>query len=172
LIVLGSSSNAGDNFIVGDANGTHAYAVVNYTASSSSPFELYNPWGVTSAVGSTFTWNGHQIYGGPFYANATLISQDFATQTLGNGAVARMDDLSNDPHQIATVRNTPSVPVVIAHDREQADGSLANSLSVSADEVADVSVTTASGSPRHAIDRVMAGVNDWWGPETWGSARW
>ena len=38
LIVLGSSSSAGDNLIVGDSQGTHAYAVVNYVSSSSNPF--------------------------------------------------------------------------------------------------------------------------------------
>ena len=47
LIVLGSSPNANDNLIVGDSQGTHAYAVVNYAASSSTPFEVYNPWGST-----------------------------------------------------------------------------------------------------------------------------
>ena len=60
LIVLGSSSNASDNLIVGDANETHAYAMVGYSASSSTPFELYNPWGISSVVGSTFSWNGHR----------------------------------------------------------------------------------------------------------------
>ena len=53
LIVLGSSPNANDNLIVGDSNGTHAYAVINYNASSSTPFELYNPWGLGSVVGHT-----------------------------------------------------------------------------------------------------------------------
>ena len=31
------------------------------------------------------TFNGHQVYGGPFYANATLISQDFSYQFIGTG---------------------------------------------------------------------------------------
>ena len=48
LIVLGSSPNANDNLIVGDSQGTHAYAVVSYIASSSTPFELYNPWGISA----------------------------------------------------------------------------------------------------------------------------
>ena len=85
LIVLGSSSKANDNLIVGDSQGTHAYAVVNYVSSSSTPFEVYNPWGISSVVGSTTTFNGHQVYGGPFYANATLISQDFSSQFIGTG---------------------------------------------------------------------------------------
>ena len=73
LIVLGSSPNAGDNLIVGDSQGTHAYAVVNYNASSSTPFELYNPWGLSSVVGHTSTFNGHQVYDGPFWFGSSLI---------------------------------------------------------------------------------------------------
>jgi hypothetical protein len=104
LIVLGSSSAANDNLIVGDSQGTHAYAVVNYAASSSNPFELYNPWGVSSVVGSTVTYNGRQVYGGPFYANATLISQDFAFQSSGAGAEAGMTDLGSvTTHDLAAV---------------------------------------------------------------------
>lgn len=72
--------------------------------SSSTPFELYNPWGVSSVVGSTVTYNGHQVYGGPFYATATLISQDFASQSLGLGAEAGATDLgSAEPHSLAAV---------------------------------------------------------------------
>jgi len=135
LIVLGSSSNAADNLIVGDSEGTHAYAVVDYTASSSTPFELYNPWGSSSVVGSTVTYKGQQVYGGPFYANATLISQDFASQTFESGAVAGMGDLSNGGQEITGVLGTTLVPTANAHDREQADGSLANNLLVSANRI-------------------------------------
>ena len=103
LIVLGSSPNANDNLIVGDSQGTHAYAVVNYTASSSNPFELYNPWGVSSVVGSTVTFNGRQVYGGPFYANATLISQDFAYQFIGTGAEAGTVSVNNGSREVAGI---------------------------------------------------------------------
>ena len=85
LIVLGSSPNANDNLIVGDSEGTHAYAVVGYSTSSTTPFELYNPWGISSVIGSTISFNGRQVYGGPFYADANLISQDFAFQSVGRG---------------------------------------------------------------------------------------
>ncbi|HET6880907.1 MAG TPA: C2 family cysteine protease, partial [Pirellulales bacterium] len=94
LIVLGSSSKAGDNLIVGDSQGTHAYAVVNYIASSSTPFELYNPWGA-SGLGGTVTYNGHQVYGGAFYATASMISQDFSSQSIGAGATAEIDTAGN-----------------------------------------------------------------------------
>lgn len=86
LIVLGSSPRANDNLIVGDSSGTHAYAMVGYNSSSSTPFELYNPWGVSSVVNSTISYNGSQVYAGPFYANSSLISQDFAMQSIGSGA--------------------------------------------------------------------------------------
>ena len=91
LIVLGSSPSANDNLVVGDSQGTHAYAVVGYNASSSTPFELYNPWGVSSTVGSTISYNGSQVYGGAFYASAAMIQQDFADQSIGNGSSAEGD---------------------------------------------------------------------------------
>ena len=97
LIVLGSSPNAGDNLIVGDSNGTHAYAVISYNASSSTPFELYNPWGLSSVVGHTSSFNGHQVYDGPFWFSSSLISQDFASQTIGTGTAAGLDGHGNMP---------------------------------------------------------------------------
>ncbi len=87
IIVMGSSSSANDNLIVGDSGGTHAYAVVGYNASSSSPFELSNPWGVSSTINGLTTYNGHNVYGGAFWASSSLISQDFAGQYYGFGAV-------------------------------------------------------------------------------------
>ena len=97
LIVLGSSPNANDNLIVGDSNGTHAYAVINYNASSSTPFELYNPWGLSSVVDHTWNWNGHQVYDGPFWFGSSPMLQDFASQTIGTGAAAGMDVHGNSP---------------------------------------------------------------------------
>ena len=99
LIVLGSSSNAGDNLIVGDSNGTHAYAVINYNASSSTPFELYNPWGLSSVVGHTSNFNGHQVYDGPFWFGSSPMLQDFASQTIGTGTAARMADHGNSSQE-------------------------------------------------------------------------
>ena len=87
LIVLGSSPTRPPTYIVGDSQGTHAYAVVNYTASSSNPFEVYNPWGTDSSGWALGTFNGHQVYG-LFSANATFLSQNFAGQSIGAGAVA------------------------------------------------------------------------------------
>jgi hypothetical protein len=86
FIVMCSSPNAGDNGVVGDANGTHAYAMIGYNASSSTPFEFFNPWHVSNAVNSTITWNGHQVYGGPFWLSGATISQDFAAQDIGSAS--------------------------------------------------------------------------------------
>jgi hypothetical protein len=82
IIVLGSSVSANDNLIVGDSEGTHAYAVVGYNASSSTPFELYNPWGLSSTLNATMNWNGHTVYDGAFYASSSLIASDFADQFI------------------------------------------------------------------------------------------
>ena len=105
LIVLGSSSNAGDNLIVGDSNGTHAYAVINYNASSSTPFELYNPWGLSSVVGHTSNFNGHQVYDGPFWFGSSPMSQDFAAQTIGTGTAAGLDHHGNSSQVSARSAN-------------------------------------------------------------------
>ena len=113
LIVLCSSPNAGDNLIVGDSYGTHAYAVISYNASSSTPFELYNPWGLSSVVGHTSSFNGHQVYDGPFWFGSSLISQDFASQTIGTGTAAGLDVHGNSSQAgagaRARVRPFPSV---------------------------------------------------------------
>ncbi len=108
LIVLDSSPNAGDNLIVGDSQGTHAYAMVNYSASSSNPFELYNPWGASSAVGGTIAYSGHQVYGGAFWANATLINNDFAEQDFGTGAAGRSE--TNTHRVFETAASVPAGP--------------------------------------------------------------
>ncbi len=108
LIVLCSSPNAGDNLIVGDSNGTHAYAVISYNASSSTPFELYNPWGLSSVVGHTSSFNGHQVYDGPFWFGSSLISQDFASQTIGTGTAAGPDVHGNSSQAGAASANSGS----------------------------------------------------------------
>jgi hypothetical protein len=85
LIVLASSSAPASQYIVGDAQSTHAYAVVNYTASSSQPFLVYNPWGTDSSGWALGTFNGHAVYG-LFNVSAGFLSQNFASQTFGSGA--------------------------------------------------------------------------------------
>ena len=102
LIVLHSSPNAGDNLIVGhlDAQNTpeiHDYAVISYNASSSTPFELYNPWGDSSVLGHTTTFNSHQVYDGPFWFSSSLISQDFGFQFIGTGTAAGLDGHGDMP---------------------------------------------------------------------------
>jgi len=133
LIVLGSSSKAGDNLIVGDSSGTHAYAVVNYVASSSTPFELFNPWGATSVVGGTISYNGHQVYGGAFYATASLIAQDFANQFIGVGAISTAEqhnaagatpiDVANEMESLVNELATTSTSANSAYDRVFAEAS-------------------------------------------------
>jgi hypothetical protein len=108
LIVLGSSPNANDNLIVGDSNGTHAYAVINYNASSSTPFELYNPWGLSSVVDHTLNWNGHQVYDGPFWFGSSPMLQDFASQTIGTGTAAGPDVHGNSSQAGAASANSGS----------------------------------------------------------------
>jgi len=77
LIVMSSSSNPSSSDIVGD----HAYAVVGYNPSSSMPYEIYNPWGMTSSGMAQGTYDGHAVYG-QFWASAALVSQNFSGQSL------------------------------------------------------------------------------------------
>jgi hypothetical protein len=108
LIVLGSSPNANDNLVVGDSQGTHAYAVVNYNASSSNPFELYNPWGGSSVVGHQTTFNGHSVYDGPFWLSSAALSQDFSSQFQGNGTAPGMADHGVSSQQLGGDANRGS----------------------------------------------------------------
>jgi hypothetical protein len=61
---------------------SHAYAMVGYSATTSSPspygspFEFYNPWGLVQS--------GHAGVYGLFHASAPFVSQNFAWEWFGN----------------------------------------------------------------------------------------
>ncbi|MGA2253370.1 MAG: C2 family cysteine protease [Thermoguttaceae bacterium] len=78
LILLTTSTPASSEIL-----GDHCYAVVNYTASSSNPFEVYNPWGINTA-------SADGVYG-LFSTNANFLSQNFTGQSFGTGAVAEVE---------------------------------------------------------------------------------
>jgi hypothetical protein len=86
LVVLGTNTPT-SSFIVS----AHCYAVVGYNSASSQPFEVFNPWGTTSASASATApgwapWQTNRIYG-LFWASAAFISQNFTAQSLGTGAI-------------------------------------------------------------------------------------
>jgi hypothetical protein len=141
IIVLGSSPTPASPYIVGDSQGTHAYAVVNYTASSSSPFEVYNPWGTNSAGWALGTFNGHEVYG-LFWASASFLSQNFAGQSIGMGAVdpAGLDTVLQPLHPVVDVGQadaTSATPVWSA----DTDGNSADK----ADKLVDATLTPSYG---------------------------
>jgi hypothetical protein len=87
LVVL-TTSTPTSSYIVA----SHCYALVNYNASSGQPFEVFNPWGTQAsgwAPGDTNT-----IYG-LFTANAAFLSQNFAGQSFGTGAIDA--EIINEP---------------------------------------------------------------------------
>ena len=87
FIVLNTSNSTPppSSYIVGGTPDTaHAYAVVGYNASSSKPFEVFNPWGTDSSGWAPSYSN--QKYG-LFYAKAAFISQNFVGQSVGTGAI-------------------------------------------------------------------------------------
>ena len=79
-----TTSTPSSSLIVGD----HAYAVVGYNSSGSLPYEVYNPWGMTS---DGMAPGNPNVYG-RFYANGTFLSQNFSGQYLGTGARPSMVD--------------------------------------------------------------------------------
>jgi hypothetical protein len=70
------------NFTPADSRiwGGHSYALVGYDASSSSPFQIYNPYG-TDANGWVPGWTNTAY--GLLNADATFLSQNFGGATFG-----------------------------------------------------------------------------------------
>ncbi len=89
LTNLAAAWNAGDLICICTGTptspnivGNHCYAVVGYDASSSTPFEVLNPWGGTTS--SVWCPQDNQVYG-LFYADATFLSQNFTWESQGSG---------------------------------------------------------------------------------------
>jgi hypothetical protein len=79
LVVLCSGIPSSPYIVAG-----HCYAVVGYNASSTRPFEVFNPWGTDSggwAPGET------DRYYGRFTASAAFLWQNFFEQSFGMGAM-------------------------------------------------------------------------------------
>ena len=117
LIVLCTSSPS-SSYIVG----SHCYAVVGYNASSGEPFEAFNPWG-TQANGYAPDTN-NTIYG-LFTANAAFISQNFSSQSFGNGSmnVGYIDGAIEELTQLAALGNHTDPLEMIGPPRHGTTGS-------------------------------------------------
>jgi hypothetical protein len=81
LVVLCTGQTTKSQYIVPE----HCYALISYTASSSTPFLIYNPWGTDSAGWALGTYNGHDVYG-LFYATSTFVAQNFDYDSYGVSA--------------------------------------------------------------------------------------
>jgi hypothetical protein len=101
LICLTSSSAPASQYIVGDTQSTHLYAVVSYNASSSQPFELYNPWGSDASGWALGTFNGRAVWG-QFTADANFLAQNFTFQTIGSGTQGGVDNHTHRRIEAAT----------------------------------------------------------------------
>ncbi len=112
LIVL-CTSNPPNPYIVPN----HCYAVVNYNASSTTPFEMYNPWGTNSSGWALGTYNNHPVYG-LFGASAAALAQNFTTQSIAAspaGVPASMDGTSGAAFvQLDLERSLPSAAFPMA----------------------------------------------------------
>ena len=97
VIVIGTGANPSSSQIVPG----HAYAVVGYNASSSSPFTVYNPWGP-----SNLTYQGHSVYG-LFTAGISFLNQNFVEDSIGTGVVHLPDVHEQSPTRPTS--NTPQI---------------------------------------------------------------
>ncbi len=80
LVVLDTpNSSPPSPYIVSD----HSYAMVGYDASSSNPFEVFNPWG--TQVNGWAPGHTNTIYG-LFTAPAAFIAANFSSQSIGTRA--------------------------------------------------------------------------------------
>ncbi len=121
-----------------DIVGNHCYAMVAYNASSSMPFELFNPWGTNSSGWAPGTYNGNPVYG-LFNANAAFVSQNFITQAVGTGAA---------PGMVTTPPTAPSV----ANFEVSSAGAQGNMLSTPATTVSSNLVATTNESPFRFVE--------------------
>jgi hypothetical protein len=97
LVVLCTSSPASSLIV-----GSHCYAMVGYTPSSSQPFKMFNPWG-TDANG----WapgQANKIYG-LFTANAAFLAQNYTKESFSSSGqdAVKVADVTPDP--LVTVRS-------------------------------------------------------------------
>jgi hypothetical protein len=128
LIVLRTSSTSSppSPYIVGN----HAYAVVGYDPSRSTPFEVYNPWGTDPKGWVLDGWTGQMVYG-LFNASAAFLSQNFSGQSVGWSppAAARIPATGFARMANASLARTipggPEVtttPATAAHESDQSPG--------------------------------------------------
>jgi len=97
LVVICTGSSPVSSEIVS----SHCYAVVNYNASSSVPFEVFNPWGTNASGWALSTFNGNQVYG-LFNANGSFLSQNFTMQGTGGGTEPGVDTSKHPGMKAAT----------------------------------------------------------------------
>jgi hypothetical protein len=122
FVVLGTSATHASTYIVGSpSEGTHAYAVVGYNPNSSTPFEVYNPWGTdSSGFWASGKDQGRTVYG-LFWANAAFLSQNFANQSIGTGSEADAGDAGAGAGEAAS---TAPVGMATATDIAWANGTM------------------------------------------------
>jgi len=75
LMVIGSDSTPGNSLIVP----SHAYAVLSDNPGAQYQYTLFNPWNTPDVY---YNDNGVTVFGNVFYANASFIEQNYATQSF------------------------------------------------------------------------------------------
>jgi hypothetical protein len=86
LVCLCTGDSPNSNTIVPD----HCYALVSYDPTSTSPFQIYNPWG-TDANGNAGQYNGHTVLG-LFNATAAFANSNFNKDSFASAAPDSHDD--------------------------------------------------------------------------------
>ncbi len=103
LIVLGTSSPA-SSLIVGG----HAYAMVGYNPSSSTPFELYNPWGFENAT----DYDGQYLV--LLVTNAAGLSQNFVSESFGWATTNEMGGINKVSEYFTSMLDANSAARIVS----------------------------------------------------------
>jgi hypothetical protein len=148
--VLFGSNPAGGPDLVGD----HFYAMVGYNAGSSTPFELYNPWGINSDPGliwvSASTLQEYFCYTTIFDANTT--------GTVGSRPVHKVFDGSSTDTSGSQSAATVNVDAVVSAT-DAAGPQSANKVDVDTIALANYvpSSTQSSESTTHSQTAMLDG---------------
>lgn len=129
FIVLTSDSTPASGTIVG----SHAYAVVGYNPSSSTPYQVYNPWGTNN---SGYVPNNTRYYG-LFNASGGFLAQNFTGQTIQSGAEAPVD--RSGEGTVLVAQGEEQAPVVSIRARSSASVTSFTRRNTPADEVVSMS---------------------------------
>ena len=140
LVVLGVTGPGDPKLIVGQ----HAYAMVGYDASSSTPFELFNPWGVNGGTDP----NDGLHYPGEIDLTAATLSEYFSVET---NVSLNATPVSGSQSPAGVTANTTADPVAVV-----SYSPFSTSLTENSTTLKDKLLATEQASQQSAHDVVFS----------------